>query len=126
MLLKIDIDGAEWEAFDGATGSDLRRFSQIVGEFHGFSKVADDAWRGRAARIMAKLMSVFEVVHVQGNNFSPLQVVANVAFPDVLEVTFVNRSMYQFEETGEVFPTSIDRPNDERRADIFLGSMRFR
>jgi Anp1/Methyltransferase FkbM domain len=126
LIIKFDIEGAEWEVFDNAADDDLLRFSQIVVEFHGFSKVTDSDWRERAARVLAKLRSIFEVVHVHGNNFSPLQVVANVPFPDVVEVTFVNRSMYQFKESTEVFPTSIDRPNDERRADIFLGSMRFK
>ena len=125
LILKIDIEGAEWEAFDGVTDSNLQRFSQIVGEFHGFSKLANGGWREQVTRTMAKLRSVFEVVHVHGNNFSWLHLTANVPFPDVVEVTFVNRSMYQFEESGEIFPTSIDRPNDERRADIFLGSLRF-
>lgn len=126
LILKIDIEGAEWEIFDGATYDDLQRLSQIVVEFHGFSKVANGNWRQRAARTMAKLRSMFEVVHVHGNNFAPLHVVANVPLPDVVEVTFANRSMYQFGENEEVFPTSFDRPNNEHRADIFLGFMRFK
>jgi hypothetical protein len=126
LILKIDIEGAEWEAFDAATVEDLRRFAQVVGEFHGFCNAADDVWRERAIRTIRKLHSIFEVVHVHGNNWSPLQVIANVPFPEVIEITFANRSMYQFEDTTEVFPTPMDRPNDKGRPDIFLGPMPFR
>ena len=36
-ILKIDIEGSEWEVLDSTTIEQLARFSQVVGEFHGFS-----------------------------------------------------------------------------------------
>jgi cephalosporin hydroxylase len=126
FIMKIDIEGAEWQALDAATVEDLRRFAQVVGEFHGFSNIADAEWRARALRTITKLRSVFEVVHVHGNNWAPLQVIANIPFPDVIEVAFANRSLYQFDNTTEVFPTPLDRPNDKSCPDIFLGSFRFK
>lgn len=126
VILKIDIEGAEWDVFDAATPEELARFSQIVGEFHHFSEATDQAWRDRAERVLAKLRSVFDVVHIHGNNCGPFNVVANVAIPSSLEVTFANRAIYDCSETDEIFPTPLDRPNWECRPDIFLGSMRFR
>jgi len=64
-ILKMDIEGSEWDAFDAATPDDLNRFSQIVCEFHGFDKIDDDAWYRRALRCATKLRSLFEVVHVR-------------------------------------------------------------
>jgi hypothetical protein len=61
VILKIDIEGAEWDVFDAATSEELVRFAQIV-EFHGFDNVADSAWRDAARRVLAKLRSVFDVV----------------------------------------------------------------
>src|SRR5262249_13325086 len=75
VILKIDIEGAEWDTFDVATSEELARFSQIVGEFHNFENVADPAWRDKARRVLAKLRSAFDVVHVHGNNFGPLNVI---------------------------------------------------
>jgi glycosyltransferase involved in cell wall biosynthesis len=126
LILKIDIEGAEWDVLDVATVDDLGRVAQFVGEFHGFSNVIKNDWRERVTRVMTKLNSVFQIVHVHGNNWSPFNMVANVPFPDVIELTLVNRSLYQFEDTDEIYPTSIDRPNHEHRPDIFLGSMRFK
>jgi len=125
ILLKMDIEGGEWEVFDAAAVEDFARVAQAVVEFHGLSNVADDGWRAQATRTISKLRSVFEVVHVHGNNWAPLQLFANVPVHDVIEVTLVNRSMYEFQESTEVFPTSIDRPNNMWRPDIFLGPMRF-
>ena len=42
-LLKIDIEGAEWDVFEAAGDATLSAFSQIVVEFHGLGRAADDA-----------------------------------------------------------------------------------
>jgi hypothetical protein len=126
VILKIDIEGSEWDVLDTATPEELARFSQIIGEFHELTSAADPAWRDRARRVLAKLRSAFDVVHVHGNNWSPLDIVANVAIPASVELTFANRAIYQCDETGEVFPTALDQPNWRGRPDIFLGNMRFK
>ncbi|HKM62106.1 MAG TPA: tetratricopeptide repeat protein [Acidisphaera sp.] len=125
ILLKMDIEGGEWEVLDAAAVEDFARVAQAVVEFHGLSNVTNEAWRSRAMRTLGKLRSVFEVVHVHANNWSPVRLIANVPVPDMIEVTLVNRSMYEFRDSTQVFPTSLDRPNDKRRPDIFLGPMRF-
>jgi hypothetical protein len=125
-LLKIDIEGSEWEVLDAATPEQLQRFSQIVGEFHGFSGMDDPVWRATAQQVMAKLRDQFEVVHVHGNNYLPPCVVADVAFPEAVEVTFANRALYHFEPTDELFPTPLDHPNCELHLDVYLGNLRFR
>jgi|SRR5271165_1924436 len=126
VILKIDVEGAEWDIFDAATPEELARFSQIVGEFHDFDHAADPAWRDTARRVLAKLRSVFEVVHVHANNYAPLNVIANVAIPSTFELTFVKRATYECRETDEIFPTALDQPSWDGRPDIFLGSMRYR
>jgi hypothetical protein len=126
LIMKIDIEGAEWDALDAAELSDLRRISQIVGEFHGFSNATDSDWRERAMRVITKLNEVFQIVHLHANNWQPLEVIANVPFPGVIELAFANRSMYTFEATTEIFPTELDRPNRADLPDIFLGSLAFK
>lgn len=126
VVLKIDIEGSEWEAFDVTSVEQLAQFSQIVGEFHGFSNALDATWRNTAHRVMTKLRSVFDVIHVHANNHSPFHIVANIAIPDTIELSFANRAIYTCQETSEVFPGSIDQPNEAGTLDIFLGNMRFR
>lgn len=119
VILKIDIEGSEWDTFDAATPQELARFRQIIGEF-------DPAWHDRARRVLAKLRSAFDVVHVHANNTAPLNVIANVPVPSVFELTLVNKAIYECHETDEIFPTPLDQPNWNGRPDIFLGSMRYR
>jgi hypothetical protein len=124
-ILKLDIEGTEWEIFDAASSDDLQRFSQIVCEFHGFQHIDDPTWHSRALRGMIKLRSLFEVVHVHANNGGHLAIFANVPFPMVLEVTFLSKSGYSFGRIDKTFPTPLDAPNDPYFADIFLGSFQF-
>lgn len=126
IILKIDVEGSEWEVLDAATSEELARFSQIVGEFHGFTSAIDPVWRETARRVLIKLRSLFNVVHVHANNYGPFNVIANVALPEAFEITFANKEIFDCGENNEVFPTQIDQPNMRGRPDIFLGTMRFR
>jgi len=124
-ILKMDIEGSEWDAFDAASTDDLSRFSQIVCEFHGFEKIDDDAWYRRALRCMTKLRSLFEVVHVHGNNYGHLAMFSNVPFSISLEVTFMTRTGHTFAPNNKTFPTPLGAPNQPGFADIFLGAFQF-
>jgi hypothetical protein len=54
--------------FDQTTDHALCRFAQIVGEFHGFDEIVDDAWFDQAMRVFRKLNKQFGLVHIHGNN----------------------------------------------------------
>jgi hypothetical protein len=124
-IWKIDIEGDEWPVLGACDPTSLASFAQIVVEFHYFSNASNRAWLEAARETLRKITQRFAVIHVHGNNFGQFTVVTNVAFPQVLEVSFASRSRYEFGETDEVFPTSIDQPNDPRFPDLFLGSFRF-
>jgi hypothetical protein len=125
ILLKIDIENDEWAVFDTTPPEILNRFSQIVGEFHYFQGLADVHWRQLFTRVLQKLSDAYAVVHVHGNNCAGFSNVTNVIFPNVLEVTFANRSIYSFSATDEIFPGPLDAPNDPGHPDMHLGSFRF-
>jgi len=71
------------------------------------------------------LSNAYAVVHVHANNYAGFSNVANVIVPNVLEITFANRSIYSFSETDEIFPGPLDIPNDPRHPDMHLGTFRF-
>jgi hypothetical protein len=125
ILLKIDIENNEWAVFDATSPEILNRFSQIVGEFHYLQGFSDAGWRQLFNRVLTKLSDAYAVVHVHANNVAGFSNVANVIFPNVLEITFVNRSIYRLLETDEIFPGALDAPNDPSRPDMHLGSFRF-
>jgi SAM-dependent methyltransferase len=125
ILMKLDIECDEWAVFDATPPEMLCRFSQIVGEFHYFQAFEDPHWRHLFARVLQKLSNYYTVVHVHANNYGGFSNIANVIVPNVLEITFANRSIYSFTETDEIFPGSLDEPNDPSRPDMYLGSFRY-
>ncbi len=125
MILKADVENDEWSVFDECLVDDLNRFSQIIVEFHDFSHATNENWLQRATRVLRKLTMNFRVFHVHANNWSPMVTIANVYFPDVLEVSFANRNRYQFTRSDSLFPTPLDRPNDPRFPDLYLGAFRY-
>jgi len=124
-IVKMDIEGDEWSVLAAATARDFRQVPQFICEFHDFDRVGDEVWYNRASAVMAALAESFCVVHVHGNNNAPLQCLGNVAFPEILEVTFANKAFYTFTETQEIFPTDLDAANRQDLPDIFLGAFRF-
>jgi Methyltransferase FkbM domain len=118
ILLKMDIEGAEWEWLDNLPIPDLLRIKQIVIEIH---YLID----GRCATAMTKLTVLkkladyFYLVHVHGNNHSPL---VDDKYPYVLECTYVRKDVYPngLPLNTESLPGNLDMPNYPHAADIDL------
>ena len=125
LILKIDIEQDEWEVFEKISDKELSKFSQIICEFHCFSRVIEDSWFARAKSVLEKLHSRFEVVHLHANNYSRLISIGNIPFCETLEVTYASRDRYTFGPLEQVIPTNIDAPNDPNRPDIYLGHFEF-
>lgn len=120
-ILKIDIEGAEWDLLADAPDDLLARFPQIVCEFHALC--SDEFFLNVAARmaVLDRLNAHHRVIHIHGNNFSGVRLIGSLAVPDVLEVTYASRTRYEFTESDETFPTALDAPNDPGVPEILLG-----
>ncbi len=125
LILKMDIEGAEWEVLPALAKDDLRCFRQIVVELHGFLRIRDEAWRTRAQEALAKLGQHHVACHVHGNNWGEYGIVDGVPIPDVMEVTWCRRDIARFQRSGQNFPTHFDRPCHPDRPDFMLGSFSF-
>jgi len=125
LILKIDIDGAEWEVLDAMDENLFPCFRQMVCELHDLNRFVDPAWYARAARVIAKLTRHHRLVHVHGNNYVAPFWNGFADFPDVLEATFALTSAYDLTASDEVFPGPYDCPNARDTPDIPLGHFRF-
>jgi hypothetical protein len=63
IVMKIDVEGAEWDSFLFAPDSVLQQIDQIAVEFHG---VQDQKYQS----VVARLKQFFHVAHVHFNNAS--------------------------------------------------------
>jgi len=124
-LLKMDIEGAEWEVFDSMPPEIPGLFRQILVEFHGCNHYHNPAWRERAARVFQKITTTHHLIHVHGNNYMPTFSAGVREFPCDLEMTFALKSAYDFSVSDEKFPGPLDRPCKPGLPDLDLGDFRF-
>jgi hypothetical protein len=88
LILKIDIEGWEWEVLDGLSSSELARFKQIIGEFHGFHKISNFEV---IERVIYRLTENFVVTNCHANNWGAYQIIQRVAVPDVVEISWLRK-----------------------------------
>ena len=118
MILKMDVEGAEWDFLETVSSNTLKQFDQIVFEFHNMIKPNSD----EKIPLLKKLNKTHQLIHLHGNNTGFLIEFGNTVFCDVLEATYVNKDKYITEDSDEIsLPLDIDYPNDAYRKEIILG-----
>jgi hypothetical protein len=94
IILKIDIEGAEWRVLAQLSDFELERFDQIVGEFHGLSSFKNNQELFEKNTILERLSSKFTLVNCHPNNWSKYRIVRGVPIPDAVELTFLKSELY--------------------------------
>lgn len=115
-IIKVDIEGAEWEVFDEVDRGLLGAFNQIVMELHGLVTSNNTQ---QMLSVINKIHNSFQCVWVHGNNNTGAYQTDEYTMPDVLEVCFVNRNKYDFKS----FDSSVqllNAPNNNLIEDIQL------
>ncbi|MFA5041513.1 MAG: FkbM family methyltransferase, partial [Bdellovibrionales bacterium] len=120
LILKTDIEAAEWPVFAEMSEETLCQFSQIIGEFHRLARVVDPQYREMMLTALRKINKHFQLVHAHANNFTGMALVAGVPVYYCMEMAFVRRSDHEFTATKRSFPTPLDYPCISRLPDLFL------
>lgn len=123
LVLKMDVENAEWAVLDEISADTLGQFAQIAIEFHRLLRVALPDGHAEVMRGLEKLAITHVPIHVHGNNVHLPLWIGDLILPDVIEVTYVRRADYEgrLVPRDEAFPTDLDRPNVATRPDVFLG-----
>jgi len=120
MILKMDVEGAEWESLSTVPVNIMEKFSQIVLELH-----FGDSWIDLYYHIIKMLKNInktHQLIHVHGNNYGHVMKSGGLELPVALEVLYANKTEYEFSDIEKIYPTEIDRPNNPLCPDIFLGT----
>ena len=122
LLLKIDVEGSEWEAFWALQSTDLKRFRQITGEFH---NLCDGINQDIKLEVLKRLCETHQPIWIHGNNFDYAEVSDGVCMPNVLEITFVNKSFYDFEDGSNDEIKRLTTPNWALMEDFDMDNWRY-
>ena len=89
ILLKMDIEGSEFNWIDQLKPENLDRFSQIVIEFHW----PYDKYR---YKMLIKLLTTHVIVHIHGNNYENLINIGKnrLPIPEVIELTLIRKNLF--------------------------------
>lgn len=108
IVMKIDVEGAEWESFLAVPDETLQRIDQLAVEFHG---VRDD----NSVAVVRRLKQFFEVAHVHANNASCIG--GMEPFPSwAYEVLFVSKRLAVVDPSAKPLGQS---PLDARNISVF-------
>jgi hypothetical protein len=108
IVLKIDVEGAEWRSFLSTPDETLAQIDQLAVEFHGIEDQQSIA-------VVERLKKFFEVAHIHYNNASCLDAVA--PFPSwAYEVLFVSKRLAVVDSSRK--PSGV-HPLDARNIPFF-------
>ena len=113
VVVKIDVEGAEWDSLLETPRSVLERIDQLALEFHGVDK---DTWKYYL--VVTKLKDVFHIVHLHFNNHGckpGLEPFPSFAY----EALLVNKRLgvLSADTTPVLRPHALDTPSNPKLPD---------
>jgi hypothetical protein len=114
LILKMDVEGAEFDALEAVPDDTLDRFEQIVFEVHSLNNLDDPDFRNRFRRIFRRLNSTFTLFHVHANNYdgpNGLAIVSGIPVSPLLELSYVRSARVHRRASQTLYPTALDYPN---------------
>ena len=118
MLLKMDVEGAEWNFFNFCDQQTLDKFDQIVVELHDLNDFKNSEQKLSGLK---KLTNNHIVVHIHGNNHSRVDFCGDIITPNVLELTLVKKDKFPENTINDIFLERIDMANRSNTPDILIG-----
>ena len=123
MILKIDIEGSEWEVFNQLTTNTLLKFKFIVGEFH-----FNDINKYKYLNIIKKIQITHQIFHLHCNNcVIDLTQFEGYYICSLLEISFIRKegyffikSIYQYPINGIDYNNCNNNPDMDYLLNIFL------
>ncbi len=114
LILKMDVEGHEFDAMLALGPEVLARFEQLTFEVHCLMFVEDANFRAtQFTPFFQRLNDQFTLHHVHANNFDgvDLRVVDGLPIPCHLELSYVRTSTVTRRPSETLYPTPLDYPN---------------
>ena len=114
MILKIDIEGEEWNIFSDITNEILNKFKFIVAEFH-----FKNLYSSKYQKVFKKLNKNHQIFHLHCNNAGSIIKFDGYNICNALEISYILKENNTFQKFNDIFPvTNLDYKNSKDRLDI--------
>jgi hypothetical protein len=138
FIVKIDVEGAEWDALKYSIIDYMCYCDQLIVEFHilpveynlshspYFTKMYREFYDNATEQLFLNYVDILNTIlleftsyHIHGNNSLSKIRLKEHLYPPLLEMTFINNHLIDRKyPTIEKFPTAIDQPNKTDRPDF--------
>lgn len=119
-FLKMDVEGAEWEALHATPLDKLGQFAQITLELHGIRGLADPERGTFMLEALSRLSSRFYPIHLHANNFGVPYRYGNYWMSGPLEVSYIRKDFLVDAIPATSIRHDLDRPCHPGLPDIDL------
>ena len=116
-VLKIDIEGNEWEILASLQTATLLKFRQIVIELHDLLDISKSELKLKA---LNNLLKTHSPVVMHPNNIGGYRLVGDSIFPNVLETTWLRRDSYDLVDGFDTDALNLERINDPEKSSIWV------
>jgi hypothetical protein len=120
LMLKFDVEDAEWDALQSVAIDDLAKFRVVVGEFHGLETLTEPDRFQLICQAFERLTANHVVTHVHPNNNGGIELVEGIVVPRILEITFLRRDRAKFIADHQPIPTPLDYANVAWKREIVM------
>jgi len=110
-ILKMDIEGSEFDVLNEASTQTLSKFRQITIEVHWMDQLTDIDFYTSALAAFEKLRETHTPVLVHPNNDRPLMVLGNSPVPVVFEILYLRNDSYTWNDLCKPFEDLASRNN---------------
>lgn len=117
MILKMDVEGAEWDIINALSSELICKFSQITLELHNITDIEN---RDSIVGVLEKLNKTHQPIWIHANNSGGAEQADEIIIPNLLEITYANRDEYSFKPVAYKCPLAIDMPNITHFPDLEL------
>lgn len=120
IILKVDIEGSEWDVFLDVSSRNIERCDQIIVEFHGIQILPLNSNFESYVFLLRRMLTSHTIVNTHINNWDGYEVINGIPVPNVLEVTFVKNSLLDRLNCNGLTLESLNFPNNPSKPEFLL------
>ena len=120
LLLKIDVEGAEWDALCNV---DFSVFQQVLIEMHDIARISDPKQAEAVLETVRKLAQTHYPVHIHANNEGAFNRFDRFWFPDVIEASYVRKDLLAGATPATRLVEGLDIPSNPQYPDYDMSGL---